>query len=249
MSELALERVEAPTESSAIIRIIERAAVDPNIDIDKLERLLSMQERVMARNAEQAFNEALNAAQAELAPIAAEESNSQTKSKYATFAALDRVVRPIYAKHGFSLSFNTADAPAGSVRVICRLAHRDGHKELYQVDMPADGKGAKGGDVMTLTHAAGAAMSYGQRYLLKLIFNMAVYQDKDGNMPKSPRDASAAAIAATAAINECKTVIDLRDWKVKNSDGLKALPSDEADEIVRLWNKRLASLKGNRTDD
>ena len=50
--------------------------------------------------------------------------------------------------------------------------------------MPADGKGAKGGDVMTKTHAAGAAMSYGMRYLLKMIFNVAVgEEDKDGNEP------------------------------------------------------------------
>jgi hypothetical protein len=48
--------------------------------------------------------------------------------------------------------------------------------------MPADGKGAKGGDVMTKTHATGAAVSYGQRYLLKMIFNLAVGEvDDDGN--------------------------------------------------------------------
>ncbi len=47
--------------------------------------------------------------------------------------------------------------------------------------MPADGKGAKGGDVMTKTHAAGSAFSYGQRYLLKLIFNVAIGDDDDGN--------------------------------------------------------------------
>jgi hypothetical protein len=45
--------------------------------------------------------------------------------------------------------------------------------------MPADGKGAKGGDVMTKTHAAGSAMSYGMRYLLKMIFNVAVGEDDD----------------------------------------------------------------------
>jgi hypothetical protein len=51
--------------------------------------------------------------------------------------------------------------------------------------MPADGKGAKGGDVMTKTHATGAAMSYGMRYLLKMIFNVAIGEDdKDGNAPE-----------------------------------------------------------------
>ena len=45
--------------------------------------------------------------------------------------------------------------------------------------MPADGKGAKGGDVMTKTHATGSATSYGMRYLLKMIFNVAVGTEKD----------------------------------------------------------------------
>jgi hypothetical protein len=35
--------------------------------------------------------------------------------------------------------------------------------------MPGDGKGAKGGDVMTKTHATGAALSYGQRYLAECV--------------------------------------------------------------------------------
>lgn len=48
--------------------------------------------------------------------------------------------------------------------------------------MPADGKGAKGGDVMTRTHATGAAATYGMRYLLKMIFNVAIGEDdNDGN--------------------------------------------------------------------
>jgi hypothetical protein len=57
--------------------------------------------------------------------------------------------------------------------------HLGGHVKPYQVDMPADGKGAKGGDVMTKTHATGSALSYGMRYLLKLIFNVAVGEDDD----------------------------------------------------------------------
>src|SRR6185312_14319458 len=74
------------------------------------------------------------------------------------------------------------DAPEGCVRVLCYVSHKAGHSRTYHVDMPADGKGAKGGDVMTKTHAVGAGMSYGMRYLLKMIFNVAVgEEDVDGN--------------------------------------------------------------------
>jgi hypothetical protein len=165
----------------AIVSMIERAARDPAVDIDKMERLLQMQERMVARNAEQAFFAAMTAAQAEMRPVAADSNNPQTRSRYASYAALDRAVRPIYSKHGFSLSFDTEPgAPDGFVRVVC-FASCGGHTRKYQVDMPADGKGAKGGDVMTKTHAVGSGMSYGQRYLLKMIFNIAVGEDDDGN--------------------------------------------------------------------
>jgi hypothetical protein len=122
-----------------------------------------------------------HAAQQEMRHIAADANNPQTKSKYATYAALDAKVRPIYSKHGFSLSFYTADgAPEGSIRIVCKVA-RGGHTERPYIDMPADGKGAKGGDVMTKTHATGAGVTYGRRYLLGMIFNLVIGEDNDGN--------------------------------------------------------------------
>lgn len=169
--------------STSMMEVIARAASDPNTDVAKLERLMAMAERVKAKDAEQAFNMAMTAAQGEMGRIAADANNPQTKSKYASYAALDRVVRPVYTRHGFALSFDTGvDTAPEHVRVLCHVSHKEGHARTYQVDMPADGKGAKGGDVMTKTHAVGAAMSYGSRYLLKMIFNVAVGEDdNDGN--------------------------------------------------------------------
>jgi len=165
------------------VSMFERLARDPNCDPDKLERLMALYERAETMRAEAAFNDAMSAAQEALRPVAADAENPQTRSRYASYTALDRAVRPIYTKHGFALSFDTADSPLdGHIRIACYVT-RSGLKRTYHVDMPADGKGAKGGDVMTKTHAAGAALSYGQRYLLKLIFNIAVGEDRDGNAP------------------------------------------------------------------
>lgn len=172
------------------MEVIARAATDPTVDIDKMERLLAMQERVMEKQAETAFNIALNETQAEMRRIAADANNPQTKSKYASYAALDRVLRPIYTERGLSLSFDTADGAAdGYVRVVCYVSHSAGHTRTYRVDMACDGKGAKGGDVMTKTHAMGSAFTYGQRYLLKAIFNVAVGEDDDGNGGQGNPDA------------------------------------------------------------
>jgi hypothetical protein len=61
------------------------------------------------------------------------------------------------------------------------LGHVSGATRRYQIDMPIDTKGARGGDVMTRTHATGSAFSYGKRYLLIGMFNLAIGDDDDGN--------------------------------------------------------------------
>lgn len=193
----AMERVEQSNvaihpaqDTTSLLQVITRAASDASVDIDKMERLMQMHERLVARDAEQAFNTAMKLAQQEMRPIAADAENSQTRSKYATYAKLDAALRPIYTKHGFALSFDEGDSEKPEhIRVLCYVSHEAGHTRTYRKDMPADGKGAKGGDVMTKTHAAGAAASYGSRYLLKGIFNVAVGgDDRDGNAPPGSQD-------------------------------------------------------------
>ena len=186
------ERALVPVdESAAMLQMIERVATDPNADVDKMQKLLDMKLQIMGIENEQAFNQAMTAAQTEIRPISADAENPQTRSKYASYAQLDKSLRPIYTRHGFSCSFNGGEgAPENMVRVYLYVAHNSGHTRTYQTDMPADGKGAKGNAVMTATHAMGAGFTYGQRYLLKLAFNVAIGEDDtDGNVPDKIIDA------------------------------------------------------------
>ena len=82
-------------DGSTILEMIGRMAIDPALDIEKLDRLIAMQERLAARDAERYFNQALNDAQSELGPVAADASNLQTKSKYASYPALDDDTRNV----------------------------------------------------------------------------------------------------------------------------------------------------------
>lgn len=188
---IAIHQQSAPvSDSIALIQAITNAAHNPDVDIEKMERLWAMRERLAAKDAEKAFNDSMVSAQSKMGRISADATNPQTRSRYATYAQLDRHLRPIYTAYGFSLSFNSGtDAPEGHVRVLCYVSHSTGHTRTYQCDMPSDGKGAKGNDVMTKTHAAGSAMSYGMRYLLKLIFNVAVGEDDDDGNAAGQGDA------------------------------------------------------------
>jgi hypothetical protein len=178
----ALPGMHALAVRNPSIEEIIMTAIERNAPVESIERLVNLRQQIDAKRAEEEFNEAMSAIQMELRPVQTDLENPQTRSKYASYHALDKKIRPIYTKHGFSLSFGTTDCPIQDyIRVLCYVS-RSGHTRTYQCDMPADGKGAKGGDVMTKTHATGSAMSYGMRYLLKMIFNIAVGEDdNDGN--------------------------------------------------------------------
>ena len=83
------------------------------------------------------------------------------------------------------MSYDTEPLPEGAIRIIGYLT-RDGHTVRRQTDQPCDGKGAKGGDVMTRTHAHKSAITYGRRELLEMLFNLATGKDDDGNAASRP---------------------------------------------------------------
>jgi hypothetical protein len=205
--------------------MFERFAKDPNISVEKIERLMALWERNEARQAEIAFNAAMSEAQKEMRPVARDAENPNTRSRYASYKALDEAMRPIYTRHGFGLSFDTGDAPAEHVRVLCYVTHSAGHSRTYKADMPADGKGAKGGDVMTKTHAAGSAMTYGMRYLLKMIFNVAVGEDDD--------DGNKAGQQQSAKRADAKVPEGYEDWL----HDLTACADEGWPKLSKMWNE------------
>src|SRR5258706_5468019 len=132
------------SDAPTVMAIIDHAARDPNAGVDKLDRLIALYEGLSERQGEQAFNAAMNAAQAEMECIGTDAYNALTDSRYASLPALDRALRPIYTRHGFSLSYDTGEsALPETVRVVCYVGHVGGHKRAHHLDMPADGKGLK----------------------------------------------------------------------------------------------------------
>ena len=164
---------------------LERAALDTSIDLDRLKQVMEIQRGLDEAAAKRAYIAAMAAAQAEMAPISADAKNDQTKSKYASYAALDAAMRPAYTKHGFTVEFGTEPSESPDVTVVvCEVSHIEGHSKKERLPVPCDGKGPKGNDVMTKTHATLSAITYGRSALLKMAFNLSVSKaegDDDGN--------------------------------------------------------------------
>lgn len=169
------EEEAAPTvvsETAAILSVIERAARDPNVDIDKLDRLLAMRERMEARAAAREFDGAVAKAKADLPPIIKNRKGHNDK-RYADFAALARVVDPIITSHGLSYRFRTKQDER--IHVTCVLTHSGGHSEETTLSGPADTSGSK-----NAIQAIGSTLTYLQRYSLTQALGLAASEDDDG---------------------------------------------------------------------
>lgn len=157
-----------------------QSAIEHGAGMEVVNSIASQMREERDYKAREAFNQALARVQANARIVKTNCKNNQTGSRYANFAALDKMLRPLYIAEGLSVSYGTGETDKlDIVRVTCDVS-LDGYTRPYYIDMPADGKGPKGNDVMTKTHATGSAVMYGRRNLLVMIFNL-TQEDDDGN--------------------------------------------------------------------
>lgn len=173
----------ANNEQGQMISMIERMAMNPEVDVEKLERLMAMQEKMLDRTAEQEYTRAMVAVQNEIQAVTRDKMNPQTHSRFVSLEAIKKGVTPVYTNHGFALSYGEAEsAKEDNVRVTCKVMHSGGHSENFFYDCPIDDKGIAGKVNKTPTHGKASAVTYGERYILKLIFNITIQdEDDDGN--------------------------------------------------------------------
>ena len=169
-----------PSESGAILSMIERAARDPNVDIEKFERLMAMRERMEARAAKQAFDNAISMAKGEIGPIHKNKvvdfttQKGRTNYRHEDFAEVARAVDPVLKRHGLSYRFRSAQDGA-KLSLTCILSHRDGYAEETMLEAARDDSGNK-----NAIQGVGSTATYLQRYTLKLALGLAASDDDDG---------------------------------------------------------------------
>lgn len=172
----------AADQEPSLLAVIAQATINPHVQIDKMQALLDMKERIDEREAKRLFNLAMIDAQAEMRPIVRDRNNEHTKSKYATLQAVDKAIRPIYTKHGFALTFGSREAREGMLTVTCECLHRGGYSKEYELTGALDSTGPSGTKNKTGIQATGSSDQYLRRYLTTMIFNLVtVDEDNDGN--------------------------------------------------------------------
>jgi len=168
--------VAMPTPMSMLSR-----AVELNLDIDKLQQLMGLQERWEANEARKAFVSAMNAFKANPPTI--------HKNKHVAFgttaydhATLDHVCNEVtqaLSKVGISHRWDVKQSN-GFITVVCILTHELGHSERTTLEGPADTSGSK-----NAIQAIASAVTYLQRYTLLAATGLAPKgADTDGRSPE-----------------------------------------------------------------
>jgi len=193
MTSKTVAKRKAPSRSKAVAKVdtaatvnllatIASAASDPNVDVAKMQALVSLHKELEVDRDHRDFTYHMAVLQGEINQIATDAANTHTSSRYATYAALDLALRPHYVAHGFMVQFTSGLSERGPqwVRVDC-IVSRGAWSTTSSVDIAMSTQGARGGQVMTPTHASASALSYGKRYSLGMAFNVAIAKDDDGN--------------------------------------------------------------------
>ena len=159
-------------ESAAVLQVIERLVLNDSVSIEKVEKMLDMQERILNSNAHQAFTADLAAMQTEL-PLVSKNGRGHNQAKYALLEDINQAIRPALQKYGLAVTFRVQQTEK-QVTIAAVLSHRMGHSSDTTITLPIDVSGSK-----NATQAVGSTISYGKRYAIGALLNISTGDDND----------------------------------------------------------------------
>jgi hypothetical protein len=173
------EIIIAPTDNS--VEALIAKAIDKNVPVETIERLLAMRRELKAEWAKEEFDKAMAGFQAEC-PIIEKTSKVSFGTTNYSYAALDEIVKEVkelLAKNGFSYTFDTKKTDK-SITTFCKVKHKAGHMEVseFEIDIDTSAK-------MNISQKDGAASSYGKRYAFCNAFGILTgEEDTDARTPE-----------------------------------------------------------------
>ena len=185
-------------------------AIDKNLPIETMEKLLSMRRELKAEFARDEYFRSLSEFQADCPVIKKEKPvyNKDKKTIRFYYAPLDDIVdqvKDILQRHGFSYTIKTRQ-DENSVTAICRSHHICGHTEETEFTVPV-----MRSDFMNHTQCVATALTYAKRY---------AFCDAFGIMTSDP-DNDAAVIGAQIDQGEIDEKINSLSENIK--EGFKIL--------------------------
>ncbi len=216
-------------------------AISGKADLDKIEKLMILQERWEANEAKKSFNAAMAAFKINPPKIDKDRHVGYTTAKGRvgySHASLGNVTEKITAelsKYGLSASWKVKQND--SVSVTCVITHIQGHSEEVTITANTDNTGAK-----NEIQAIGSVISYLQRYSILCITGLATFdQDNDGMDAPAVTD-------KPIDENKIKIIKDLLiKLKVDEKSFLKYMDVEKVEDIPESsYGKAKISLESRR---
>jgi hypothetical protein len=218
-----------------------RMAVEQNADLDKLSKLMDLQERWEANEARKAYVAALNAFKANPPTIGKNKhvdypsKGGRTEYDHATLDNVCEKVGKALGEHGVSFRWETQQSENARVTVTCVLTHALGHSERTSLSSMPDDSGGKNS-----IQAIGSAVTYLQRYTLLAITGLATSDqdyDGDGVTEKITANQKEALIAMQIEVG-ADTAAFLKYLEVESLDDLPAEYYDNAVKALETKRKK-----------
>ena len=237
-----------------MINMIERLVLNPDADLDKLERMLVLKRDHDRDNARVSFAAALAAAQSKIPPIVKDatvdftSSKGRTQYKHETLAGIAKVIDPILSEFGLSYRFRT-DQGNGGICVTCIIAHAHGHSEETSLTCAPDGSGSK-----NPFQAVGSAVTYLQRYTLKAALGLSAEIDDDTQSAAPRPDSQVMREVKTISqeqfvqIREKANEADVSEDQITKAAGIEHLHDLPADSFEPLMRKLQATINARKPD-
>ena len=205
-----------------------KLAATGNIDLEKAEKFLELQERWEANQAKKAYNVAMAEFKANPPKIIKDRtvnysaSGGRVKYSHASLAGAVEAITAELSKYGLSASWRLKQEEK-RVIVTCQVAHAMGHKEETSLYGGADDSVAK-----NEMQAMASTVSYLERYTLFAILGLAAHdQDNDGR-GAAPQEEE------TVDENKLKIIKNLLvELKANEADFLKYLGIEKLEDMPK----------------
>lgn len=192
-------------------------AVQQGADLEKLEKLMGLQERWEANEARKAFVAALTEFKRNPPTIVKDKlvAFGNTKYKHAELDQVSSVIGKALSEVGISHRWDI-EQQEGRIRVTCILTHSLGHSECVSLEAPPDNSGQKNS-----IQAIASAVTYLQRYTLLAAAGVATGDDQDGRPPVPDRDQHLKAIKEAQTMESLKNAYATAFNSTKDQHALK----------------------------
>ncbi len=218
------------SENEATPAVLLHLAIQQNLDIEKLERLMQLQERWEATQSRKEFLTAISKFQAACPPLEKTKKVAfgNTKYSYAPLGEIAATIKHAMSENGLSHRWEIEDA-SDKIICTCIISHLTGHSEKTTMSAAKDSSGGK-----NEIQQRGSSITYLQRYTLIAALGISTAdEDVDGRKEEYPKQ-------------NLKSQPPVYPKEIEKKNGMAKQPAfvtEDEQMIIDQWSQKINECK------